>query len=178
MKPRLLVAAVAGALVLGLGVAPGPAGAQEGEATITVEQKHPSTTSVHYIVRVTEGGEPVEGATVTATATSGDGAVSQPVTLSPGTDGQYQGNVELSETGTWTVRFESTNPTASLDHTERMPAESSDGSGDEGDGGGNVILLVLLIVFLAVVAAIAGWIWFNRQRELDDDPVGPPNEPY
>lgn len=178
MKPRLLVAAVAGALALGLGVAPGPAGAQEGEATISVEQSHPSTSSVHYVVQVTEGGEPVEGATVTATATGPDGTPGEPVTLSPGTDGQYQGNVELSESGTWTVRFESTNPTGSLEHVQEMPAESSTGTGtgDEDDGGGSVVLLVLVIVFLAVVAAIAGWIWFSRQRELDDDPVGPPVE--
>jgi hypothetical protein len=175
MKPRLLVAAVGGAIALGFGLVPTLAGAQEGGATISVEQSHPASDSVHYIVQVTEGGQPVEGATVTATATGEDGTAGQPVTLSAGTDGQYQGTVELGEEGTWTIRFESTDPAGSLDYTQEMPAESTS-SGDDG-GGGSAVVLILVIVFLAVVAGIAGWIWFTRQREREDDPVGPSNEP-
>jgi hypothetical protein len=172
MRPRLLVAAVAGTMAWGVALAP-PAVAQDGEATITVDQLHPSTSSVHYIVDVTDAaGEPVEGATVTATATASDGTTGEPTTLSAAGGGQYQGTVELGESGTWTVVFESADPPAELSHTQEMPAEVQ--GGEEDGGGGNTVVLVLAAIFLAVVAAIAGWIWLTRQREPVEDPVGPP----
>lgn len=173
----MLVAAVTAGVALGVAFAPGVAGAQEdGAATLSVEQTHPSSTSVHYIVELTEaGGSPVDGATVTATPTGPDGTQGAPVDLSAAGEGQYQGTVQLSESGTWTVQFASTNPSAVLEHTQEMPAEAE--SADDDGGGGSAVVLILAAVFLAVVAAIAGWIWFTRQREPVDDPVGPPEQP-
>jgi hypothetical protein len=111
---------------------------------------------------------------VTATATAADGTSGEPVNLTGAGEGRYQGTVELGESGTWTVLFESADPPAELTHTQEMPAQAQGGGEEDEGGGGSTLVLVLAAIFLAVVAAIAGWIWLSHQREPVEDRVGPP----
>lgn len=173
MTTRPLAACVAALVALGLGLGAGgagPAGAQDGEATIEVEQAHPSQTSVHYFVRLTDAdGEPVSGATLTATPRSEDGTDGAPVTLSPDPDpGLYQGTVELSAEGNWSITFESTDPAASLDHTQEMPAEASGATGGtagEDDGGGSSVVLIVVGLVVVVLVVFGAWALLGRRRE-------------
>jgi hypothetical protein len=170
MISRPLAAGVGALVALGiaLGVAAGtrPAGAQEGSATIQVEQVHPSATAVHYYVSLTDGdGEPISGATVTAIPTQDDGTQGAPEPLTPSSDpGLYQGTVELSAQGTWTVTFASTQPEASLAYTQEMPAEESGGAAGDDDGGGSAVVLVVVGIVVVILVAFGAWALLGRRR--------------
>jgi hypothetical protein len=182
MSCRPLVAGVVALVALGLGFGAGaasPAGAQDGAATIEVEQAHPAEASVHYFVRLTgAGGEPVSGATLTATPRADDGTEGAPATMTPDPDpGLYQGTVELSAEGTWSITFESTDPAASLDYTQEMPAEESSGgagsSGGDDDGGGRSVVLIVVGVVVVILLAFGAWALLGRRREPEPtDPRG------
>jgi hypothetical protein len=142
---RLTFAAlVAAAALLAAGPA-GPASAQEGEGEIELEAVHPAGQSLHFIVRVTEGGDPANDASVTAAAVSVSGESLSPVDLTrDDDDGRYSGPVEFPSAGLWTVRFTSTNPDATLevDQEVELSPSTTAGSGDnqvtvgtEGTGG-------------------------------------------
>jgi YtkA-like len=135
---RLTFAAlVAAAALLAAGPA-GPASAQEGEGEIELEAVHPAGQSLHFIVRVTEGGDPANDASVTAAAVSVSGESLSPVDLTrDDDDGRYSGPVEFPSAGLWTVRFTSTNPDATLevDQEVELSPSTTAGGGDQGTGG-------------------------------------------
>jgi hypothetical protein len=137
MKLRSFMIAVAVALAAaGLLLAP-PAGAQQGEGIINLEAAHPAGTSVHFIVRVTweNDGHPASGSVVTATARDRDGTELTPVTLAPIDDeGRYANAIDFGSPGTWMVRFESSEPTATSEVTATVEATAA-GGGDSGEGG-------------------------------------------
>lgn len=126
---RVCVAAGVAFAMLGSWFGAAPAGAHDGTAEIEVDAAHPSTESVHFIVKVTweDDGHPAAEATVTARATSPSGEDGDPVTLepqgNPEEDGLYQGSVDMSEPGDWTVLFSSLDPDGDLEHTETIAAE-------------------------------------------------------
>jgi hypothetical protein len=111
--------------------------AHGGDGVIEVEAAHPTSTGVHFIVRLTyqNDGDPVSGATVTATAVGPDGQETDPVELSPSDAGGYQGSVDMPEPGQWTVRFRSADPAATLEQATEIP-EAASGDETGGDGGG------------------------------------------
>jgi hypothetical protein len=164
---RVISLAAAAATVLVLSA---PAAlAQEGP-TITVEQAHPANTSVHYFVKLADGDSPVDGATVTATATSADGTAGQPVTLDADGDGIYQGSVELSESGQWTIAFAATNPTASLSYDQTMPGEPFDAS-DSKDSS-PVFPLLFAAAFLVTLAGMGVWALMDKRRRPAEPETG------
>lgn len=183
------MAATALVVATGLGTAsmasasPGAPGlpGQEGDATITVEQAHPARTTVHYFVALEAGGEPVDGATITATPTSSDGTEGTAVTLDADGGGIYQGSVTLSEEGDWTVDFTSTGPDASLTYDQTMPAEVFVADGSEEDSS-PVFPLLFAAAFLLTLAGMGVWALLDRRRNSGDDsfdvgdPAGDPVE--
>ena len=120
-----LAALVAGCALLAAGPA-GPAGAQEDTGEIELEAVHPAGQSIHFIVRVTENGDPANDATVTAAAVSLSGESLTPVELPrEDDDGTYSGPVEFPSAGLWTVRFTSTNPDATLEQDQEVDLSPS-----------------------------------------------------
>lgn len=164
-RPARAGVAVLALAALSVALGTGTAEAQEGEATISVEQVHPGSTSVHYVVELTDvDGEPVGGATVTAVPTLADGTQGTPATLTPASEeGVYQGAVELSAQGEWTVTFTSSTPEASLAYDQEMPAQASSGaSEDEGSGSTAILLVVGIVVVVLLVFGV--WALLSRSR--------------
>jgi len=175
------LAAVTGILVAG-GVALSP-GIALGQGTdgvvIAVDQVHPAGSSVHYYVRITSeaNGEPINGATVSATPTSPDGVPGATVELTPADDdGRYQGPVSMPDEGAWTVTFASNNPDGSLRYPQQVPATALEnvGTADAEEEGGisNPIVLVLGGVFLVLLAAIGVWAVMAGRKPTDGDADG------
>ena len=166
-------AAAAGILVAGgVLLSPGVAAGQAPEAVITVDQVHPAGSSVHYYVRITSEatGEPINGATVSATATSPDGAPGPTVGFTPADDdGRYQGPVSMPDEGTWTIVFASNNPDASLRYPQEVPATTQEDFAptEEDEGISNPIVLVLGGVFLVLLAAIGAWAVVAGRKPTD-----------
>lgn len=153
--------------LVGVGLLAPPAGAQEDEAFVTVDQAHPAQGSTHYFVSVADAdGEPVTDAEVTATPISPNGEEGETVALASSGDGVYEGPVPMNEPGEWTVRFESDDPAGSTDATQlvsaaQTPIESvpTDGDGtsttSEDDDSSSTLPLILLLGGLAAVAVLA-----------------------
>jgi hypothetical protein len=129
---RLTLAALLAASALLAAGPAGLAGAQEDTGEIELEAVHPAGQSLHFIVRVTENGDPANDATVTAAAVSLSGESLAPVELPrEDDDGTYSGPVEFPSAGLWTVRFTSTNPDATLEQDQEVdPSPSTTASGD------------------------------------------------
>jgi hypothetical protein len=179
---RVISVAAVAALVLVL--SPQGALAQEGDPALVVQQAHPSSTSVHYYVKLAaDGGDgaPIDGATVTATPTSPDGTAGQPIELEGDGEGIYQGAVGLSESGDWTVTFASTDPAATLTWDQTMPGEEFDVD-DDGKDSSPMFPLLFAGAFLITLAGMGVWALIDRRRgtgtpdqpdqpeELDADP--------
>ncbi|HEY8545108.1 MAG TPA: FixH family protein [Acidimicrobiales bacterium] len=197
VRATLLAAAVA---LAGVGLAASPAGAQEGDASITVDQAHPGPGSTHYFVSVTDAsGAPVNDAEVTATPIGPDGEEGEPVTLQQSGEGIYQGAVPMTDPGEWTVRFESVDPPGTGETTQQVADDgtstgdgssngSSAGTGsddgaddtaaaaadDEDDDDSSVLALVLLLAGLAAVAVLAVVLFVRGGK--DDTPASPDTE--
>jgi hypothetical protein len=123
--PRSILSLAGLVLATFLGLTASTAGAQGEEAVITVDQAHPASGATHYYVTViAAGGEPVDGASVTATPIAPDGTQGEAVTLDADGGGVYQGLVPMPSPGSWTIRFTSTNPSATIDHTEVVEGEA------------------------------------------------------
>jgi hypothetical protein len=121
-----LAALMAAGAFLAAGPA-GPAGAQEGSGEIELEAVHPAGPSLHFIVRVTDGGDPANDASVTAEATALSGESLAPVELvRDDDDGHYSGPVEFPSAGLWTVRFTATNPDATLEVDQEVDVSGGD----------------------------------------------------
>jgi YtkA-like len=170
-----LVAVVLGGLALVVGAA-SAAGAHGGPGVLEVEAAHPTSTGVHYIVALTyeNDGDAATGATVTATPISPSGEEGAAATLAPAEEGTYEGPVDMPDPGQWTVRFESTEPPATLERTATISettttttpttgadgesegfAPADDGTGDSAagdDDSGSDSMPILLIVVAAAVA--------------------------
>ena len=162
---RLLRTALAGVALTAIGLAftAGAVGAQDVEATLSVDQVHPAGSSVHYIVELTDAdGSAIDGADVTATPTSPDGTHGTTVPLTATTEGVYEGPVEMPTSGTWTVAFESTNPVASLDYTQEIPATTDTGSGEEDSSSTGIVLAVAGVFLLAVLGIVVWALVSNR----------------
>jgi YtkA-like len=127
-----LAALVAAAALLAAGPS-GPAGAQEDSGEIELEAVHPAGQSLHLIVRVTEGGDPANDASVTATAVSvGGGESLTPVDLTrDDDDGHYSGPVEFPSAGLWTVRFTSANPDGTLEVDQEVELSPTTSAGSD-----------------------------------------------
>jgi hypothetical protein len=137
-RVRLTLAALAAAAALLAAGPSGPAGAQEDSGEIELEAVHPAGQSIHFIVRVTDSGDPANDASVTAMAQPLSGESLTPVNLTrDDDDGHYSGPVEFPSAGLWTVRFVSTNPDATLevDQEVELSPSTTAGSGDQGTGG-------------------------------------------
>ena len=121
-----MVAVAAGVAAATLLTASPTAGAHGSDAHLTVDQAHPAGSSTHYILKMTwDDGDPISGKVVTATPTGPDGTRGDPVTMQPFGDGQYQGLVPMPESGTWKVRFASTDPVAEVEATATMTAPTT-----------------------------------------------------
>src|SRR5262245_37021387 len=126
-----LAALVATAALLAAGPA-GPAGAQEDSGEIELEAVHPAGSSLHFIVRVTESGDPANDASVTAEASSVNGEAVGPVDLTRDDDeGHYSGPIEFPSAGLWTVSFTSTNPDATLEVDQEVELSPTTAGGDD-----------------------------------------------
>jgi hypothetical protein len=176
-----LAALVTAAALLAAGPA-GPAGAQEDSGEIELEAVHPAGQSLHFIVRVTESGDPANDASVTAEAVSVSGESLAPVDLTrDDDDGHYSGPIEFPSAGLWTVSFTSTNPDGTLEvdqevelspttsagsdnqvtvGTEGEFAPEDDGTGGSGqaadEGGDEEDGLPVWLIVLAAVVVIGG----------------------
>lgn len=137
---RVIAATVLTTALLGSWYGGAPAGAHEGDGTITVDAAHPSASSVHYIVEVIfdDDQHPAPEATVTARATSPDGEDGDVVelVLDDEDEGLYQGTVPFDEPGEWTVVFSSLEPQAELEHSQTFPADDEAAEPEEGDDEG------------------------------------------
>lgn len=103
-----------------------PAHAHEGEGILELESRGTAASaSVPYVVRLTwaNDGHPAIDATVTATPIDRSGTPQTPVPMQfEGEDGRYSGTVAFPSDGTWTVRFTSVTPAATLEITEEVTA--------------------------------------------------------
>jgi hypothetical protein len=169
------VISVAAAAVMVVVLSPSGALAQDGDPALSVQQAHPANTSVHYFVELKAGGDPVDGATVTATPTAADGTAGEAVPFSADGDGIYQGSVPLSESGQWTVTFTATNPDASLTYDQSMPGEPFDAS-DSKDSS-PVFPLLFAGAFLLTLAGMGVWALLDRRRSRDEAAPPAPVEP-
>jgi hypothetical protein len=181
VRTRLLAVALGAAAVLLLSAA------QASEAEIVVDAAHPiDATSVHYYVRVTGSDcAPVEGSTVTATASGPGGAVVPATQLeADATDpGVYQGPLTFPEVGTWEIRFSSDEPSASVDYEQELSADAGDaadeaGATDDSDGGGGsgTGVAIALGIGLLAVGGVTAWLWArSRRRTPESAPIPPPS---
>lgn len=158
------------------------ASAHEGEGILEVESRSADGGSrVPYVVRLTwtNDGHPAVDATVTATPIDPSGAPQTPVPMEfQGAGGRYAGTIEFPSDGTWTVRFTSVTPAATLEIVEEVvapptttttteageaadPSESTSATIDEAsavaepeadEGGLNGLVVAVVIAGLAVVA--------------------------
>jgi hypothetical protein len=186
LTPSVMAAtlACAVALVLGPVASAGAAPAQDSPAVLTIEAAHPADGGVHFIVRLTQGGDAVEGATVRATPATADGDQLAPVTLEPADDGTYQGFVSFPTAGSWTVRIASEDPPVAVTQnvdvavtpsTEGPPTGSNgsgftpaeDGTGssaESGDSGGPPVGLIVALAVVLVGGGLAAFFATRRAR--------------
>jgi hypothetical protein len=114
---RRLLALLLAALVVG-GSAD-PASAHGDEVQLEVVEAIPSDVGSSVLYRVelsyVNDGDPISGATVTATASLPNQPPAAPVAMEPsGQDGVYEATVSFPETGNWTVQFDAGDPVAQL----------------------------------------------------------------
>jgi hypothetical protein len=186
LAPSVMAAtlACAVALVLGPAASAGAAPAQDDPAVLTIEAAHPADGGVHFIVHLTQGGDAVDGATVTATPATADGDQLAPVTLEPGDDGTYQGFVSFPSAGSWTVRIASEDPAVAVTQnvdvavtpsTEGPPSGSNGGGfapADDGtgsstqsdDSGGPPVGLIIALAVVLVGGGLAAFFATRRAR--------------
>lgn len=184
--------------------------AQE-EGTVNVEAGHPLGSSIHYVVEVAGAdGAPAEQATVTATVVGTDGNERGTVTLTPfgataadgvevddaaAQQGRYEGVVEFTEAGTWTVRFEADRPAGTAETTVEVqeagaagfaapddsagggfaPADGVDDTSSSGDSG--LPVLVIAIAALVAISGLAAALRIVRRYGLSSTPATAPATP-
>ncbi|USQ76453.1 FixH family protein [Ornithinimicrobium cryptoxanthini] len=114
----------------------GVAFAHDDEGVLELVEARSADGSVELRVelRYSGDGHPATDATVTVAGDGPAGAVLQPVVLEP-TDvpGVYGAEVDLPDTGEWTLRFSSLGPIAALAHTEVVDRGAPDEADDATD---------------------------------------------
>lgn len=173
----------------GVAGATGPIGAHEGDGRLEVLTAEPREGgTVAYRVRSVfiADGHPAPEATVTATVVDpADPQVPQTLTKDA-EDGVYEGVVRFPRAGTWTVRFTSLRPTATLERTEDIAPPSTSApapdptastspaplddepphsppsapSGAGSDSSGPIVALVAVVA----IGVLAGALWRRRRR--------------
>ncbi|MBA2624403.1 MAG: FixH family protein [Acidimicrobiia bacterium] len=179
----------------------GAAAAHSERGVVEVVSSEPGVDGgVRYVVRLTyeNDGDAVADATLTAVAVSPDGVEADPVVLSAGGGpGLYEGEVPLSDSGTWRVRFTSVTPAVTLEVTDEYspsvaastttaptttdaPSTATDDEQDEitndqvgnsvssGGSGAGTLVFVGLLLALLVVGALA--VRDMRRRRTADAP--------
>ena len=175
MRTRPVLVALGLALMVALAAATTPASAQEGDATLVVDQAHPAPGSTHYFVILEADGTPVDDAEVTATPVDPDGNEGDPVVLSPAGDGVYQGVVLMDTPGEWTVEFASTDPEASAEHVQEMTASGTPspgtGESDDGNGAAPFVLIIVAVAAVLVLGAVVYVVVDRMQPAADGDGI-------
>jgi hypothetical protein len=171
------------AVVLAVALPATAAGAHgdEGRLEVVSQVPSPDGQTVTFTVELTyaNDGDPVEGATVTATLRTPGGSPPAPVVLTPAGPGSYTGEVLFPGPGQWRVRIASTDPAAEVEATYRAPeapppttpsttlppadtpattAPAATGAtlADDGDGGGGPPAALVLGLVVAGAALVAG----------------------
>lgn len=153
----------------------GVVGAQDADGTIAVDQIHPAGASVHYVVTLSDAdGEPVSGASVTATPTSPSGADGVEATLTETGAGIYEGQVEMATSGDWTVTFESSDPVAELEHAQTIPATAR--TGDAESDSSDTLVRAAIGLAIVAVGALVVWLFTGRGRDEAADGIATPDE--
>lgn len=121
---RRLTAAVVAVCAALVTVGAVPAHAHEGEGVLALESALDAAgLSVPYVVRLTWGNDrdPAVDATVTATPIDPSGTPQTPVPLEQqDDDGRYAGTITFPASGSWTVRFTSVTPAATLEVVQEV----------------------------------------------------------
>ena len=184
MVRRILVPSLALVAIL---AAPAPASAHADTGTIEVVEAGPTgDLARRYVVvlRYENDGDPVEGTTVTLTASGPDGGAVSTAMTGRG-DGRYEADVAFPGPGVWGVRIASEEPTAVAERTETVGAptttaatttttstststlaSSSDGDGEtdgESESGGGSVRPATVITL--GIAALAIAFVLRRQRD-------------
>jgi hypothetical protein len=107
----------------------GPAAAHDDVGVLEVVQADVQGTRATYEVSLIYSGdrEPVENATITVVAQDPAAVTVGPVNLEPtGEPGRYTASLEFPSTGSWTVRFSSVRPRATIERSENLtePAQA------------------------------------------------------
>lgn len=134
MMRRLLVIVAAG---LGMLAAVAPAGAHEGGGRMEVLAADPGAApaviAYRVAVRFVSDDHLAGEATVTAVVVEAEGEARTPQPLAPtGEEGIHGGDVTFPGPGSWTVRFTSVSPAASLDVPVVVPGPPATATGQEG----------------------------------------------
>ncbi|CAN5569707.1 hypothetical protein BH18ACT1_BH18ACT1_06790 [soil metagenome] len=179
----------------------GSAAAHSERGVVEVVSREPVVdVGLDSVVRLTyeDDGDAVSDPTLTAVAVSPDGVEADTVVLSAGGGpGLYEGDVPLSEQGTWRVRFTSVTSAATLEVTEERspsvatstttapttteaPSTTTEDEQDEipndqvgnsvssGGSGAGTLVFVGLLLALLVVGALA--VRDMRRRRTADAP--------
>jgi hypothetical protein len=175
-----VVVPVAVVAISALGLVPSPALAQDsggGNPAISVQQAHPAETSMHYFVKLASKdgkGDPIDGATITATPTKAGGSAGTPSTLQADGSGIYEGSVPLSKTGSWTITFASTNPEATLSYEQKMPGEVFDATDDSSSS--PLFPILFAVAFFVALLGMGAWALIDRRRAAADAGTGADTE--
>lgn len=176
----------------------------EGSAEIKLKNLEPGAQSLRYRLDVevtfAADGHAVEDATVTVAGDSDSGASLSPVVLEPAGEGIFAGDLQLPESGTWSLRVTSVNPPGVLDMEPiaaggdvgivEEPVESEtdepvlleepgalDGFEDiedpssDSDDSNNAVLIGAVIAVLAV-AGVGGFVWARKQGASNEPDSG------
>ena len=182
---RLLALAVCVVCVVG----PARAAVAQGDARLEVVGATPSDvgSTVTYRVALTAGGEPVDGATVTATVVRAGETPEPPLEMAATEGGVYEGTVSFPTPGNWTVQFDAEDPVATAQVTFRVeapppatttltpatpppttaaaPEDASLADDDTGNDGPPAFLVVGIIVAGVLLVAAATALVLRRRRE-------------
>jgi hypothetical protein len=178
--PSLLVSALV-ALASAMVASPAGAHSETGVLSLDLVARPGSTVEVQVALSYTDDGHPAEDALVTASATGPGGATAGPVTLTPIGLGGYRGELQATAAGTWIVRAESADPTATAETTveivasgtpdtpdpdDTAPADEPDaGGGDvEGDDDGSSDVVPWVVAGVAVALIVGGGAMLLRRR--------------
>lgn len=166
-------------------LAASPVQAHEGEGVLSVESATVEDQTARYVVRLIWKNDrhPAVDATLTATTVAPDGTAGTPVTLEPvDRAGRYEGTVSFTTGGTWTVRFTSVTPAATIEREEVIratattsstltittrpdePEAASPTAEADDDNGGLVGMLAAALLALIVISAVTGIVRSVRRR--------------
>jgi len=176
-------------VVILLALAPGVAHAHGDEGRLEVVNGTPDDTgsAVTYRVRLTylNDGDPVDGATVTATPALQGQPPAEAVPMTGTGTGIYEATIGFASPGRWTVRFDAADPLATAETTFRVqppppttepsavstvpptttvPADGATLADDDGGSDGPPAFLVVGLVVAGVLLVGGGTALLLRRR--------------